>query len=199
MGFIVFKGKADGSWEPRRELKMVYADTFDESSRLYKMMGLSFVTVADWDGDGVADVLWNHFRGISVATGPFNLNKPISLTHRLDFGTPLDSESGMYIADFAVADWDRDGKPDLLVRLVTRGKKEEIYWYKNLGSPGLTKLASRKRLVEFPDAHSATGFCIADWNGDGRPDLIVTRIKQLTAGGEKPRRFRESVWLHLRK
>jgi hypothetical protein len=103
--------------------------------------------------------------------------------------------------DFAVADWDRDGKPDLLVRqeFLDGGGKYGIYWYKNLGGAGLPKLAEGKLLVEIPSDMHVQGFCVCDWNGDGWPDLIVTRDVYFPATPAGKQDCRGTVWLYLRE
>jgi hypothetical protein len=107
-----------------------------------------------------------------------------------------------FVLDFAVADWDRDGKPDLLVRQVflDKGNKHGIYWYRNLGGTGLPRLDEGKLLVEFSsDTLDVTGFCVCDWNGDLWPDLIVTRdvFTPATPDGKQDRRG--TVWVYLRE
>ncbi|HKA08565.1 MAG TPA: VCBS repeat-containing protein, partial [Gemmataceae bacterium] len=110
-----------------------------------------------------------------------------------------------FVWDFAVADWDRDGKPDLLVRQAfLDGKgKHGIYWYKNLGGEraraGLPKLAEGKLLVEIESDMHVQGFCVADWNGDGWPDLIVTRDVYSPATPDGKQDCRGTVWLYLRE
>jgi hypothetical protein len=188
-GFHLFPRNEDGSWAPRRRLEM-------KSARMLRaLVGGNFMTAADWNGDGVPDLLVRVGAGdgILVALGPFKEDKPIGLTHEIDF-----SPKG-YVIDFAVADWDKDGKPDLLVRQLDKDNKHAIYWYKNLGGAGLPKLAEGKLLVEIPGDNVGGGFCVADWNGDGWPDLIVTRdvYSPVTPDGKQD--CRGTVWLYLRE
>lgn len=186
-GFHLFRRNANGSWAPRQRLQLPYPN--DALSRQ-----LSFVTAADWNGDGVPDLLWlapaaQWQQGIQVAYGPFQENEPIGPAHEIDF-TPKG-----YVLDFAVANWDRDGKPGLLVRqkLPNPYGKEGIYWYKNVGGAGRPKLAEGKLLMgeaalgvqNSSDASTKVeGFCVCDWNGDGWPDLIVTRADASEARGQ---------------
>jgi hypothetical protein len=188
--FHVFRRKKDGSWAPRRRFEVTPED------KVGNLVGTTFLTAADWNGDGVPDLLIGGAlgNGILVALGPFKENKPIALSHEIDF-TPKG-----FVLDFAVADWDRDGKPDLLVRQVVQdgGAKHGIYWYKNLGGAGLPKLAEGKLLVEIPGDNVGGGFCVADWNGDGWPDLIVTRDVYSPATPDGKQDCRGTVWLYLR-
>jgi FG-GAP-like repeat len=186
--FHVFRRKKDGSWAPRQRFEVTPAN------KVSTLMGGSFVTAADWNGDGVPDLLMRGGNGILVALGPFKENEPIALSQEIDF-TPKG-----YVADFAVADWDRDGKPDLLVRQVflDKGNKHGIYWYKNLGGAGLPKLAEGKLLVEI-SSEGVQGFCVGDWNGDGWPDLIVTRDVLSPAAPDGRQHWRGKVWLYLRE
>jgi hypothetical protein len=188
--FHVFRRNKDGSWAPRQRFEVTPAN------KVNQLMGGSFVTAADWNGDGVPDLLIRQGvgNGILVALGPFKENKPIALTHEIDFAPKA------FVSDFAVADWDRDGKPDLLVRqeFLYGGGKAGIYWYKNLGGAGLPKLAEGKLLVETSDLN-VQGFCVADWNVDGWPDLIVTRNVLSPEGPDGKQHWRGTVWLYRRE
>jgi hypothetical protein len=196
-GLHLFRRRQNGSWAPRRRLEM--------TGKVGGWRRTSFGTAADWNGDGVPDLLVvaANSQGIVVALGPFKQGTPIALSQEIDF-TP----KGL-VTDFAVADWDRDGKPDLLVRQRVPGPsgKEGIYWFRNLGGAGLPKLAEGKLLLpqeslagKDPSRAHIQGFCVCDWNGDGWPDLIVTR-DELVPGNTPDKRghWRGSVWLYLRE
>ena len=69
----------------------------------------------------------------------------------------------------AIVDWDGDGKLDLIVD----GDKY-ITWYKTERiTDGKYYLRSQGALTPARiDGHNP-GFCVYDWNGDGKQDLIV--------------------------
>ncbi len=192
LGFHLFRRLENGAWAPRQRLEFSNAGKI----KLPALFAESFVTAADWNGDGVPDLLLsgNKGKGIVVALGPFKDKEPIALSHEID----IDRERNGPAQDFAVADWDRDGKPDLLVRHGHWNQQQGIYWYKNLGGPGMTKLAEGKLLVEIPADVHVQGFCIGDWNGDGWPDLIATREVRLPET-DGLGRWQETVWLYRRE
>jgi hypothetical protein len=186
--FHLFRRNKDGSWAPRQRLEV--------TDKAHTLCDSSFVTAADWNGDGVPDLLIRHGlgNGILVALGPLKENERIDLCREIDF-TPKG-----YVNDFAIADWDRDGRPDLLVRqwFLDEGKGG-IYWYKNLGGAGLPRLAEGKLLVEITSDMQVQGFCVCDWNGDGWPDLMVTRDVFIPATPDGKQDRRGTVWLYLRE
>jgi FG-GAP-like repeat len=198
--FHLFRRLKDGSWAPRQRLELTPPE---------KITGLSqgFVTVADWNGDGIPDLLCQRpfGQGIVVAFGPLREKEPITLTQEIDLRPrPAKGDStnvaDAWVSHFAVADWDRDGKPDLLVYRGIRGGKKGIEWLRNLGGPGLTRLAEGKLLVEITDDMNVMGFCAGDWNGDGWLDLLVSRSDEPLLNDEgKHVSWRSRVWLYLRE
>jgi hypothetical protein len=63
----------------------------------------------------------------------------------------------------------------------------------------MPKLAEGKPLVEISSDMHVQGFCVGDWNGDGWPDLIVTRDVLSPVGPDGKHDWRGTVWLYLRE
>jgi hypothetical protein len=190
LGFHLFRRQQDGSWAPRQRLAVTPAPGL-QLSRLAR----NFVTAADWNGDGIPDLLFSSSRfapGVFVAYGPLRGGDPIALAYEI----PIQPKGTVFAV--AVADWDGDGKPDLLVAQTVEGKGG-IYWYKNLGGAAEPRLAKGRLLVADSSSDDIIrGFCVCDWNADGRPDLVVTRDVLSPANPKGKRvRWQGAVWLYL--
>jgi hypothetical protein len=141
----------------------------------------SSVHAVDWDGDGLIDLLVGDIGG-NVYLIP-NEGKPKAYA----FGKPRQLEAGgkpLRVEGDAgpfAADWDGDGKLDLLV-----GSGDGSVWfYRNVGTTKAPVLAAGVRLVPPGEAHFGADapkeprrgirskVCAVDWNGDGRLDLLV--------------------------
>ncbi len=186
-------GKADvlsGSWPGRITLFKRTADGFAGGETLTHPNGTpvdpangTHVFAFDWDGDGKPDLVIGTSGG-EVLLAPnvgergkpvFGEAKPLSAG-----GKPIKIPSGC--AAPAVADWDGDGKPDLVVG----AGDGSVVWFRNEGKPKAPALAAAAVMVPpspSPRANDKTrrpgewGIrarpCVVDWDGDGRPDLLV--------------------------
>ena len=56
-------------------------------------------------------------------------------------------------------------------------RRRGVYWCRNVGTKRVPKFGPPQLLVADNDRWQTTGICVADWNGDGRPDLIASRIE----------------------
>jgi hypothetical protein len=141
----------------------------------------SAVHAVDWDGDGRIDLL------VGDIGGNVYLLRNEGTPKAYAFGKPRQLQAGgkpLRVEGDAgpfAADWEGDGKLDLLV-----GSGDGSVWfYRNVGTAKAPELAAGVRLVPPGEATFGTGapkgprrgirakVCAVDWDGDGRLDLLV--------------------------
>jgi hypothetical protein len=141
----------------------------------------SAVHAADWDGDGDLDLIVGNIQG-EVYLIP---NERTAKGYAFGTARPLRAgDKPLRVAGDAgpfVADWDSDGDLDLLVG----AGDGSVSLFRNVGSTKAPELAVAEVLV--PPGENSYGpgapkgprrgirskICAADWNGDGRLDLLV--------------------------
>lgn len=184
-----FRRKAGMEFEPGKPL----TDSHGKTIRFAN--GAAGVFAVDWHSRGRLDLLVGTAKGEVFllpnegdARAPaFGQSKPLEAA-----GKPIVIESGD--AAPVAADWDGDGRLDLLVGL----GNGSVLWYRNLGTSKEPKLAEAQVLVppaSIPPEGVAergpgqwgrrTKICVTDFNGDGRLDLLVGDISGNFQG--KPR------------
>lgn len=168
------------------------------------------VFAADWDGDGDLDLLAGNkvgdvqlFRNSGSRIKPV-FGDPVAL---LAAGKPIQEFIPRGLAGPCVADWDGDGKPDLLAG--TGGGS--VLLFRNTGSAIQPELAAPIELL--PESASIkktepgqaasphgtrTKVCAVDWNADGKLDLLVGDLS-IETSQLSPACYHGWVWLFLRK
>ena len=127
--------------------------------------GWSVVAVADMNGDGVPDLIWQN-----SATGQVNVNY-YSGAGGATFSGYAVLNSGAGTSGWTVvaaADFDRNGTPDLVWQNQTTGQVNVNYYG---GSQGATFIG----WAVLNNGVHTNGWSVvgaADWNADGVPDLI---------------------------
>ena len=168
----------------------------------------STACTVDWDGDGGLDLIIGNGEGaVFLVPNQGTLRKPSwgSPVRLKAGGSPISADGGA--ASPHMADWDGDGKSDLLLG----SGSGQVVWCRNMGTKSKPELAAPVTLVKaLPEdernvrsstanpqrsgAHSKV--CVVDWNGDGRPDLIVGDYAVEQVRDEF--KLHGWVWVHLR-
>jgi VCBS repeat protein len=124
-------------------------------------IGFTPFGVADWDDDGLQDMiarqdstgeLWL-YPGVGAGLS----SSPIRIGTNFQGYTP-----------FGLADWDGDGHTDLVIRNDTSG---DLIFY--TGHGGRAELTGDDRVPLGANFQGYTSFGLADWDGDGHTDLII--------------------------
>lgn len=149
--------------------------------------------MADWDGDGLKDLLVGQtkvilfYKNEGTAKAP-KFKDPVALT----FPEALPGRPSPYVVD-----WDRDGIPDLLLG----SDACKVYFCRNIGTAKKPKLAAPKDLElsgpGFKDGYRCR-LAVTDWNSDGKPDLLVGNfMKRANPTGKQ--KYGGNIWLFLGK
>ena len=193
-GFYVFRRLKDGGFAPRKQVKLVFPpDQFRPS----EVNPQSRIAVADLNGDGKPDVLiGGRDRGfLGVVYGPLAGKDELTVQRMWPEGQEPYPPGTRLSTNPVLADWDGDGLPDLILGLRGGERRRGVYWCRNVGTKREPKFGPSQLLVADNDVHRITGLCVADWNGDGRPDLIVSRM----AYKENSTLWHQKVWVYLRR
>ncbi|WP_082219646.1 VCBS repeat-containing protein [Massilia sp. NR 4-1] len=122
----------------------------------------SFFGLADWDGDGHADIITQENASGNLWLYPGESKRGYSSAPRVQIGNGWNGYSF-----FGVADWDHDGHQDIVVRENASGN---LWLY-----PGESKrgYSSAPRVQIGNGWNGYTAFGLADWDHDGHQDILT--------------------------
>ena len=151
----------------------------------------SKIHLADWDGDGLKDLLIGHNSTVIFYKNAGTKAKPV-------FKAPvtIDPPEGKFASRPSpyVVDFDGDGKKDLLVSTEPR----KLAFYRNVGTAKAPKLGKAVEIVLKGDGFekgSRNRIEVVDWNNDGKLDILVGNFYS----DRQPRKMGGNVWLFLGK
>jgi VCBS repeat protein len=151
-----------------------------ESSKYKESLGIGAAAV-DWDDDGDLDlVLGSHEGHLFVRVNEGSAKSPAFATESvmlMEGDEPLEIPDGDAIPK--IADWDGDGRFDLLSGSGSGG----AYWLRNVGKKGAPSFSSPQPIFRSAESKAKgatptwpgerTHVCPADFDGDGDLDLLV--------------------------
>jgi len=147
--------------------------------------------MADWDGDGLKDLLIGHSKNIV-----FYKNTGTKSLPRFQAPVTIEPPGGSFAHRPSpyVVDWDGDGKKDLLVATEPR----KIFFYRNIGTSKAPKLA-KPTVLDLKGQGFADSYRyrieVTDWNNDGKLDILAGSFYSIRA----ERKTGGNVWLFLGK
>ncbi|MDH7601162.1 MAG: VCBS repeat-containing protein [Armatimonadota bacterium] len=132
------------------------------------------VTVVDWDGDGVKDILVARNGGVEFF---HNLGDDSSVSDiKLADGVPIELPGNLRLRAPRVECVDFDGDGDLDIVIAHQGP--ELYYFENIGTRQSPRFKPPVLLPSCGGGHC--GVKVADFDGDGELEYVVSSLWERT-------------------
>lgn len=144
----------------------ISANTFTPVGNYGSGMYPFAITICDLNDDGKPDLLTANSQGNSMSVlKNTSTSSSVSFAQKIDFATGADAKR------IVTGDLDGDGKPDIVVCNFNAGNASTISIFRNTSSGGNISFAAKQ---DYSTGNGSIGLKIADMNGDGKPDIIIT-------------------------
>jgi hypothetical protein len=124
------------------------------------------VAIGDLNGDGKPELITGNAVGNSIS-----IYKNSSSVANIAFENKIDLPVGADPKRIAIGDLDGDGRPDLTIVNFNGGRESTISIYQNNSTGGSISFGPK---TELSTGNGSLGLEIADLNGDGKPDVVIT-------------------------
>ncbi len=140
--------------------------------------GMAKISMYDWNKSGSVDLLFGNYSGELVfipnsgGAGTPNFPQPANYARAT---IPTSKKGQLWGNLFApcVYDWNKDGKPDMLIGEGSYSANA-VHLLINEGAGGGGKFSDEQRhFLCYGDGREHLVPTVADWNGDGEPDVLV--------------------------
>jgi hypothetical protein len=195
---FLFPRNADGSFAARREVRLERPGVSPIGLDVFR--GRTRPHLLDWKGDGHTDLVVGYPGDWSlyVTAGPLAGKTEVAVK---PFPLPAIPHTTPW--HFAFADWDGDGRSDLLVavsyRQETGGPKYDIYWFRNTSAKGEPAFAAGRRLLTIAEPWELNAFAVVDRNRDGRSDVVVSLTRGWTRKEDGGWSSESQLWRYRRR
>ncbi len=122
-------------------------------------------TAGDIDGDGKLDLVVANAQSAAIS-----VYRNTSTSGSLSFDNKVDFATGLDPWKTAIADFDGDGKPEIIV---SNRFSNSVSVYKNTSSSGSFSTSTFAAPVNFSTGTEPYDVAIGDVNGDSKPDIIA--------------------------
>ena len=136
--------------------------------------GPVFVEVADLDGDGKPDLVATNANSASISI--LRNTSTQGAINASSFAAKVNFTTGATPFSVAIADIDRDGKPDLAVANAAVGVNT-VSVFRNTSLTGVLNTGSFAPKVDFATGLQPKSVALVDIDGDGKPDLVAANAE----------------------
>jgi hypothetical protein len=127
------------------------------------------IAIGDLDGDGKPDIVVVNFNSGNAST--ISVFNNTSTAGNISFANRVDYNSGDGSLDIAIADMNKDGKPDLIVTSGNSG-----FFFIFINSTVATGAITFLPVQGFTQLTHGDAITVADLDNDGLPDLITSNF-----------------------
>jgi uncharacterized repeat protein (TIGR01451 family) len=130
------------------------------------------VIIADIDGDGKPDLIGSNNSTYDSTISIFRNTSTPGNIDTTSFASPFALSTGLVAASASLADFNGDGKPDLLLTHIGAYINQNISIYRNTATPGVINSSSFAAPVDSTVVYS-TVVVAGDIDGDGKADIVA--------------------------